>query len=266
MTPERVALITGATGGIGLATAQALAAAGCRLAITGPEKAALQRAAAQLPATTIAIPGDLNDLQFVAALTSRVQESGVTIDLLINNAAWRDLRSLRDIDAAAWEKTLRICLTAPALLARDCAAAMASRGGGVIVNISSIMAQRGNGSATAYVAAKAGLDAVTRDLAVLYGSSGVRVVGVAPGAVDTAISADVADGEAARALRDFSEEMIPLGRWATPMEIARAVVAIASDDMAYLTGTTITLDGGWSAALYPGSLREKLQTLAEKKP
>ena len=257
MKHRRTALVTGATTGIGAAIAAELVAAGYRLCITGLDQAELSAAAATLPPDTFAVAGDLADTAFVQSLVPAVRAAGIEIDLLVNNAAWRDLRSMRDIDMDSWERTLRVCLTAPTFLARDVAKGMESRGG-VIINISSITANRGYGGATAYIAAKAGLDAVTRDLAILYGGSGVRVIGVAPGAVDTALSADIADGDLAAAVRNFSVDMIPAGRWANPVEVARTVVALASDDFAYLTGTTITLDGGWSAALYPQSLRDKM--------
>jgi 3-oxoacyl-[acyl-carrier protein] reductase len=183
------------------------------------------------------------------------------IDLLVNNAAWREMLTMRRIDVASWERTLRVCLTAPAFLAREVAVGMESRGSGVIVNLSSIMAHRGLGVGTAYVAAKAGLDAVTRDLAVLYGPSGVRVIGIAPGAVDTALSADIAqatDDNSDDGTRAFSEQMIPAGRWASAEEVARAIVMLSSSDLHYLNGTTIPFDGGWSAAIYPRSIREKM--------
>lgn len=256
MSGRRVALVTGATGGIGLATAQALARAGYALAITAPSADELDVAARSLPEGSFAITGDLGDLAFVASLSPAVRDRLGRIDLLVNNAAWRELRTMRHVTTESWERTLRICLTAPAFLARDVAATMLP--GGVIVNVSSVMAHRGFGVATAYVAAKAGLDAVTRDLAVLYGPAGVRVIGVAPGAVDTAMSADYTADETAARMRAFSEQMIPAGRWASAAEIASAIVALASADLSYLNGTTVALDGGWSANLYPRELRERL--------
>jgi 3-oxoacyl-[acyl-carrier protein] reductase len=261
MSESRVALVTGASGGIGLATASALARAGYTLAVTAPTETDLEAASRALPAGTVAIAGDLGDLAFVASLAPAVCDRLGRIDLLVNNAAWRELRTMRDVTVASWERTLRVCLTAPAFLARDVAATMSP--GGVVVNVSSVMAGRGFGVATAYVAAKAGLDAVTRDLAVLYGPAGVRVIGVAPGAVDTAMSADYAADEASRQMRAFSEQMIPAGRWARADEVAAAIVVLASDALGYLNGTTVALDGGWSANLYPRDLRERLLSQGE---
>lgn len=258
MNDRTVALVTGATGGIGLATAAALANAGYRVAASGPTEETLCAARSALPPDALTLSADLADLSAVEGLAASVLREWGRIDLLVNNAAWRELRTMRDVSADSWDRTLRICLTAPAFLARSVAEKMSANRRGVIVNVSSVMAERSFGLATAYVAAKAGLDAVTRELAVLYGGQGIRVVGIAPGAVDTAMSADYAVDETAASVRQFSEEMIPNGRWARPEEIASAIVSVASDQWAYLNGTTISLDGGWSAALYPRTIRESL--------
>jgi 3-oxoacyl-[acyl-carrier protein] reductase len=168
---------------------------------------------------------------------------------------------MRQITLESWEKTLRICLTAPAFLARAAAQNMETRKSGVIINISSLMSRRATGIAPAYVAAKGGVDALTYDLAALYGPAGIRVVAVNPGAVDTAMSNDssAATDQAGfeKRMRDWSEEMIALRRWATPDEIARAIAAIASDDASYLTGTTVTIDGGWSHQFHPYGLKQE---------
>ena len=106
-----------------------------------------------------------------------------------------------------------------------------------------------DGISPAYVAAKGGLDALTYELAVLYGRAGIRVLSVSPGAVDTALSQDLADAEGrslTAELRRASEDAIPLGRWARAEEIARLLVLLASDDASYLTGVTVVADGGWS--------------------
>src|SRR5262249_12134218 len=155
-------------------------------------------------------------------------------------AAWRELASMRRISVESWERTLRVCLTAPAFLARWAAEVMEQSGGGVIINISSIRAFQPDGVAAAYVAAKGGLDALTYDLASLYGRSGIRVVAINPGAIDTELSRDYSadSGESlTEDLRRSSEDMIPLGRWGCPEDIARMIALVASDDAAYLTGT-----------------------------
>jgi 3-oxoacyl-[acyl-carrier protein] reductase len=152
---------------------------------------------------------------------------------------------MRSISLESWEKTLRVCLTAPAFLARQAAAVMETQGGGVIINITSVMAKMACGLAPAYVAAQGGLDALSADLAALYGRGGVRVLSLAPGAFDAPTGHDY--GPAQSALRTHSEQMIPLGRWASAQEIASAVAWLASDEARYITGTEILVDGGLMA-------------------
>lgn len=250
MKNRRVALITGAAGGLGQALTRDLASRGYELALTD------LAAPHALPSDAFFIDGDLSELSFVEGLVDRVVAQCGRIDLLVNAAAWRELLTLRTITPQSFEKTLRIGLTAPAFLARSAAAHMERQQRGVIVNVSSIMADRASGIAPAYVAAKGGLDALTRDLAVLYGRSGVRAVGVAPGAFDGPTSHDY--GPADQALKTYSEQMIPLGRWATADEVARVIGWLASDEAAYISGTTVVIDGGWTASLYPRNISAQI--------
>jgi 3-oxoacyl-[acyl-carrier protein] reductase len=181
--------------------------------------------------------------------------------LLVNNAAWRELVSMRRISLESWEKTLRVCLTAPAFLARTAAEIMEPQKSGVIINVSSIRAFQPDGLAAAYVAAKGGLDSVTSDLASLYGRSGIRVFGIAPGAIDTSLSQDYTDASGQSItddLRRASEDDIPLGRWGRPREIARLIAVLAGDDASYLTGTTVVVDGGWTRNGTPRSLKRRI--------
>lgn len=256
MNTRPVALITGAAGGLGAVLATELAAAGYDLALTDVATCASPAS----PVTAEVFTGDLADLSFTLSLAQRVVDRFGRIDLLVNNAAWRELVTLREITVESWEKTLRVCLTAPAMLAREAAARMArnSPAGGVIINVSSIMSARASGVAPAYVAAKGAIEALTADLAVLYGPSGVRVVAVAPGAIDAPAGRDY--GASQDQLRAHSEQMIPLGRWADPAEVARAIAWLAGPGASYITGTTVTIDGGFSRQLHPRHLLPHLNT------
>ncbi len=183
------------------------------------------------------------------------------VDVLVNNAAWRELLTLRTVTPESWERTLRICLTVPAFMSRLAAADMERRGTGVIVNVSSIQSRRAGGFATAYVAAKGGLDALTFDLATLYGPRGIRVVAVNPGAIDTELNDDYTDAAGASisdASRRHVEDMVPLGRSGRPEEVARAIVWLAGDGASYITGTTIVVDGGWTTQNSPYSLKRMM--------
>jgi 3-oxoacyl-[acyl-carrier protein] reductase len=264
MPEKRIALITGASAGIGQATAMEFAAHGYDLAITALESGALNRVADQLRskgARVLAHPGDLADLHFAQSFVQAATTELGAPHVLVNNAAWRELVTMREISSESWERTLRVCVTAPAFMARWVAEQMEPLLRGVIINVSSIMSGRANGLAPAYVASKGAIDSLTYDLAALYGPSGIRVLSVQPGAVDTAMSTDIApqESKAFADLREWTEQMISLQRWAQPQEIARAIVWLAGDDASYITGTAIVLDGGWSRQLSPYGLKNAVR-------
>ncbi|MBI3865386.1 MAG: SDR family oxidoreductase [Planctomycetia bacterium] len=259
-----VAFLTGAAAGIGLATARELARRGYSLGLLDCNADALAAASDELQSTgaqVLSHTGDVGDLTFSEAALRNTARYFGRLDLLVNNAAWRELMSMRRITLESWEKTLKVCLTAPAFLARAAAEVMEPRRAGVIVNISSIRAFQPDGLAAAYVAAKGGLDSVTSDLASLYGRSGIRVFGIAPGAIDTMLSNDYTDATGASItadLRRSSEDDIPLGRWGKPEEIARLIAVLAGDDASYFAGTTIVVDGGWTRNGTPHSLKRRI--------
>ena len=264
MSETRVAIITGASGSIGSSVAREFAARGYALALLGTNQEALAQLAAEIQSArglALALPGDLADLAYAEAAVRQAVERFGHIDVLVNNAAWREVVTMREITLDSWERTLRVCLTAPAFLARWCAADMQRRGRGVIVNVTSIMAQQSVGYCPAYIACKGGLDALTHELAALYGPQGIRVLAVAPGAIDTQLSCDLAKNEpsAEKSLREYSEAMIMLGRWGTPEETAKAIAWSASDEASYVTGTTLVVDGGWMRHHLPTTLAAQLR-------
>lgn len=246
--PRPLTLVTGGTRGIGAAVAVRLARAGHDLVLghardddaaeaTRAEVVALGARCAVVRADLTA-PGGVDELFAAAAAT------GLLTGVVNNAGATLHLGPLADTPVDVVERTIALNLTAPLLVARAAVRVMAtSRGGagGVIVNVSSGAATLGSpGEYVQYAAAKAGVDALTHGLGQEVARDGIRVVGVAPGLVDTTIHADA--GEAGRV--DRVAPAIPLGRAGQPAEIAEAVAWVMSDAASYVTGTTLRVAGG----------------------
>jgi 3-oxoacyl-[acyl-carrier protein] reductase len=250
------AIVTGAAGGIGRAIVKEFAALGHAVVLVDSNAAGLEEVSAHVAAmggTTLPVVCDLTDLTAVEAAVKRAVVHFGRIEVLVNNAATRRLVSMKTITPPEWDATLRLCLTAPAFLSRWTAEEMLTTGGGVIVNIGSMMARQAHGLSPDYVACKAAIEALTYDLAALYGRDGIRVVTVAPGAVDTDF-VNLGNGTDRDSVRVFSESMTMLGRWAQPSEVAKAVAWVSSPEASYLTGTTLVLDGGWSRMHLPADI------------
>ncbi|MDR6804672.1 NAD(P)-dependent dehydrogenase (short-subunit alcohol dehydrogenase family) [Dyadobacter sp. BE34] len=253
MNRDQVVLITGATGGIGRATANAFASAGCKLVLTDLDTSALSALEEEVKGRynqqVLSLPGDLSETGFWDELIGSAFAKWGVVDVLVNNAAWRTIETMRTIPVKTWEKTLRICLTAPAFLSQAVALRMeALRRPAVIVNVSSMMADRPAGTSPAYIASKGALNSLTAELAVTYGRSGIRVVGVSPGYVETALSRDYRDAggdDVSTRLIDAVNDNVPLGRGADPEEIAEAICWLSSECASYITGTTLVVDGGF---------------------
>lgn len=267
-----VAIVTGASRGIGARTAACLATAGYDLLLSARDSGGLEDTAAEARmagARVRVVVADLADPDTAERLAQACLEAYDRVDALINNAAWRELVTMRTIEPTSWARTLQVCLTTPAFLARACARTMEAQQHGVIVNVSSVQSTHASGLAPAYVAAKGAIDALTADLATLYGPSGVRVVSLRPGATATQLGSDYADPDGTSlgpALRAFSESMTPLHRWADPDEIASVIAWLVSDAASFITGTTITADGGWTRQLWSRDLIERAIDDAERPP
>ena len=239
------ALVTGASRGLGRAIAQQLAARGVRAAVHFEKnRAAAEATLATLPGAGHALfAADLSDAAQAERLWQEVIAVFGRVDVLINNAGIYELHPpLTTAPAAwraAWERTLAANLLGPAQLSLFAAQAMAGRGGGRIVNISSRGAFRGEANAPAYAAAKAGLNALGQSLAKALASHAVYVYGIAPGWIETDMAAPHLHGSR-------REEILadqPLGRVATTDEIARTVVFCALDAPASMTGAIIDVNG-----------------------
>jgi len=236
----KVALVTGATGGIGEAIARALHAQGATVALTGRREAELARVADSLGGARVLVaPADLADAAAPAALVEQVEGALGSLDILVNNAGFtRDMLALRMGDAD-WNAVIELDLTAPFRLARSALRGMMKRRNGRIVSIASIVGVTGNAGQANYSAAKAGLIGMSKSLAQEVATRGVTVNVVAPGFVKTAMTEHLPE-----AARTTLMSRIPTQRMGSPEDIAAAVVYLASPEAAWVTGQTLHVNGG----------------------
>ncbi|MCX8134141.1 MAG: SDR family oxidoreductase [Roseococcus sp.] len=242
----KVAWITGAARGIGLAAAQRFLAEGWAVAMQDIEEALLARsiAALDLPARTLALPGDVADPAAVEAAAAAIRARFGRLDALVNNAGVAVFRPILETTLEQWRRVLEVNLTGPFLTGQAAAPLMAESGGGAIVNITSISGLRASTLRVAYGTSKAGLAHLTKQQAVEFASLGIRVNAVAPGPVDTAMAQAVHTPE----IRADYHDAIPLARYGLERELAAAIFWLASAEASYVTGQVLAVDGGFDAA------------------
>ncbi len=235
----KAALVTGASGGLGAAIARTLHAQGAKVALSGTRRDALDALVAELGAGAHACPADLRDPAATDALVAAAEAACGPLDILVNNAGLtRDMLALRMKDED-WQTVLDVDLTAPFRLARAALRGMVRRRSGRIVSISSIVGSTGNPGQANYAAAKAGLLGMTKALAQEVGSRGITVNVVAPGFIETPMT-DALSAEQRTKLTGA----IPLGRMGQPADVAAAVLYLASNEAAWVTGATLHVNGG----------------------
>ncbi|MDR3372313.1 MAG: 3-oxoacyl-[acyl-carrier-protein] reductase [Ancalomicrobiaceae bacterium] len=235
----RHALVTGATGGIGGAIAEALHARGATVALSGTRAEVLEALRAKLGERAEVFPADLSDRASVDALVPAVEKAFGKLDILVNNAGiTRDglLMRMKDED---WDKVLEVDLTSGFRLARACLRGMMKRRIGRIIGITSVVGVTGNPGQGNYAAAKAGMIGMSKSLAQEVASRGITVNTVAPGFIETAMTDVLEDKQ-----RETILGRVPAGRLGTSAEIAAAVVYLASNEAAYVTGQTLHVNGG----------------------
>jgi 3-oxoacyl-[acyl-carrier protein] reductase len=235
----RRALVTGASGGIGGAAARALHAQGATVALCGTRVGLLEALAAELGARVHVTPCDLSDGAAVDALPKTAAEAMGGLDILVNNAGvTRDNLFMRMSDAE-WDAVIAVNLTAAFRLARGCLRGMMKARWGRIVSITSIVGVTGNPGQGNYAASKAGLIGMSKSLAAEVASRNVTVNCVAPGFIETAMTDALTDAQKEKLLG-----AIPAGRMGRAEDIAAAVVYLASEEAAYVTGATLHVNGG----------------------
>ena len=242
----RTALVTGASRGIGAATAVALDRAGARVGLVARDAGALTEVAGRLGNEPVVIPADLADRSAPSTVARQALDALGPVDVLVNNAAIAARLPIVDTDAALVDRLLAVNVRAPLLLIAALVPGMVERGGGSIVNLSSVSGVVGTPRRAAYAASKGALDAATRSLAMELGPSGIRVNSVAPGVVDTALWAK---NKAVPGVIEDIEAQTPLRRWAAPEDIADVIVFLASGSARFVTGETISADGGMARTL-----------------
>jgi 3-oxoacyl-[acyl-carrier protein] reductase len=236
----KVALVTGASGGIGGAIAKALHGQGAVVVLSGTKTEALEKLAAELGSRAFTASCDLSDIASVEALPRAAETAaGAPIDILVNNAGiTRDNLFLRMKDEE-WDQVLAVNLTAGFRLSRAVLRGMMKKRWGRIIQITSVVGATGNPGQANYAAAKAGLVAMSRSLAAEVASRNITVNAVAPGFIQTAMTEVLTEQQkAAIASR------IPAGRMGASSEIAAAVVYLVSEEAAYVTGQTLHINGG----------------------
>ena len=242
---KKVALVTGAARGIGLAAAKRFLAEGWHVALLDIEKDLLAQTfkALAAPDMTLAIHCDVSDADAVAAAFRQAVQHFGRLDALVNNAGIAIFKPLLETTQADWDRVLAVNLTGPFLCTQAAAPLMRENGGGAIVNITSISALRASTLRTAYGTSKAGLAHLTKQFAVELATLGIRVNAVAPGPVDTAMAKAVHTP----AIRADYHDTIPLNRYGLEEELAEAIFFLCSDRASYITGQMLSVDGGFEA-------------------
>lgn len=242
----RIALVTGAARGIGLATAKRFLADGWSVALLDIDGVALEASVAALgePERTLALVCDVADPAALEGAFSLLASRFRRLDALVNNAGTAVFKPLLETTHDEWNRVLAVNLTGPFLATQLAAPLMTESGGGAIVNITSISGLRASTLRVAYGTSKAALAHLTKQQAVELASLGIRVNAVAPGPVETAMAKAVHSPE----IRADYRDSIPLGRYGLEEELAEAIVFLCGERASYITGQTLAVDGGFDAA------------------
>jgi 2-deoxy-D-gluconate 3-dehydrogenase len=238
----RVALVTGAASGLGAAIATALAQAGAQVAVHGNRRAAIDTANA-IGATAAAFQADLGDTQGAEKLFAEVKQRFGRVDILVNNAGTIHRDPAEEFKLEDWQRVLQVNLTSvfqlSQLVGRDM---LARQAGGKIINIASLLSFQGGIRVPAYSASKGGVAQLTKALANEWAAHNIQVNAIAPGYFATT-NTEALQADPVRNRQIL--ERIPAGRWGSPEDLAGTAVYLASSASNYVTGTVLTVDGGW---------------------
>lgn len=238
----KVALVTGGASGVGKATADLLFARGAHVAVVDRNGEAL----AELDPTMLTCAGDILDAEAMRQLAAQVVRRWGRIDVLVNNAGAEHTASALDTAAPDWARVIGVNVTGTLHVSQAVLPTMLAQKRGAIVNVASISGLLGWPQSAAYCTAKGGVVQLTRQMAVDYGPSNIRVNAVAPGTTLTPMIERLFDDMPTGARADI-EELHPIGRFAQPSEIAKAIAFLASDAASFITGAILPVDGGYTA-------------------
>jgi NAD(P)-dependent dehydrogenase (short-subunit alcohol dehydrogenase family) len=247
---DKVATVTGASSGIGYATARLFAREGAKVVVTARRQTELDKLVAKIEEAggqAVAVAGDVRDEALAKALVETAVDRFGGLDVAFNNAGWTgEMAPFPDVSLAGWRETLDTNLTSAFLGAKYQVPAMIERGGGSLVFTSTFVGHTvGFPGMAAYAAAKAGLIGLVQVIAVEFGAQGIRANAILPGGTDTPANVANAPG-AAPETRAFIEGLHALKRLAAPEEIARSVLYLVSDASSFTTGAALLVDGGVS--------------------
>lgn len=246
---DRTVVITGGGGGLGSAAAVAFAKAGADVAVVARSKDKCEAAAAQVRACgrrAAVVVADVTSQESVAEMAAEVERSLGPIDVLFNNAGVTSPRAILDLPSEDWDRIIDVSLKGTFLSSRAVAPGMIERRSGRIINMGSILSSRGIANRAAYCAAKAGIENLTRAMAIEFGPHGITVNALAPTVIVTDLNRELVKTQPA--LYKGIIDRTPLGRLGNPDDILGALVFLASPAAAFITGQTIYVDGGYTAS------------------
>ncbi len=239
---QKVAIVTGGSSGLGLATAKKFTQENILTYIIGRNQERLELTAQELGSNCISLSTDLSVLSNILPLVQQIYNEQGHIDILVNNAGINLKKPLTEVTDEEFQKIILTNLTSVFSITREVARLMIAQGSGNIINISSMAAHYGIPKVIAYTASKAGIEGMTRALAVELSPSGIRVNCIAPGFIATAMSSTALDNDPERKQKVLSRT--PMGKLGKPEDVANAAYFLTTDEAAFMTGAILPVDGG----------------------